>query len=157
MSLSKLMKAYLLLTTLLTLCSGCNFKSSEKNSLEFPLPLNLKAVYWGSDVQYPILGLVILDELNFVIVGKQDELLVNGKTVEVEKITKLGIGDYKLLIEVMDTQGGTFYIECSKNNKNNITNNDLILIVFDSINMVNQDALQWIEVDEILEQLKEVS
>lgn len=152
MNQSKLLKVFLLLITSLTLWSGCNFRSSEKTSLEFPLPLNLKAVYWGSDVQYPILGLVILDDLNFVIVGKKDEFLVNGKTVEVEKITRFGIGDYKLLIEVLDTQGGTFYIECSKNN--NVTNNELILIVFDSIKMVNQDTIKWIEADEILEQLK---
>lgn len=99
-----LLQSLLFIVGSLVFWEGCNFKTT----LEFPLPLNLKAVYWGSDVQYPIVGLVILDEMNFVIVGKGDDFLVNGDTVEVEKISKLGIGDSKLLIEVLDNQGDTF-------------------------------------------------
>lgn len=68
-------------------------RTPEKSTPEFQLPLNLKAVFWGSDVQYPIVGLVILDDLNFMKVGKRSEFLVKGDTVEVEKTTKLGLGN----------------------------------------------------------------
>lgn len=146
------LQALLLIIGSLVLWSGCNFNTSEKSSLEYSLPLNLKAVYWGSDVQYPIVGLVILDEMNFVIVGKKDDFLVDRDTVEVEKITKLGIGDYKLLIEVLDTQSDTFYIECIKNSIGN--KHDMSLITFDNIHMINQDSVKWIEAEEILKRLK---
>lgn len=100
----------------------------------------------------PIVGLVILDEMNFVIVGKGDDFLVNGDTVEVEKISKLGIGDSKLLIEVLDNQGDTFYIDCIKNS--NETKNPLNLIAFDNIPRVTKDSVKWIEEEEILKRLK---
>lgn len=100
----------------------------------------------------PIVGLVILDEMNFVIVGKGDDFLVNGDTVEVEKISKLGIGDSKLLIEVLDNQGDTFFIDCIKNR--NETKNPLNLIAFDNIPRVTKDNVKWIEEEEILKRLK---
>ena len=141
-----------LLFTLLTFWSACNLKTSEQTSDEYLLPLGLKAVYWGSDVQYPIVGLVIEDDLNFVIVGKEDKFLVNRDTVEVEKITKLGIGDYRLLVEVLDTKSDTFYIECIENNIG--TKQDLSLIASDNIDMVNQDSIKWVDADDIVKRLK---
>jgi hypothetical protein len=126
---------------------GCNFKTQEKSTLEFPLPLNLKAVFWGSDVQYPIVGLVILDEMNFVIVGKGDDFLDNGDTVEVEKISKLGVGENKLLIEVMDTRGDFFYIECIKNL--NGMGNEISLTTYNDVDEKVKNSFKWIEAVEI--------
>lgn len=146
-----LLQSLLLIIFSLVFWSGCKLKTSEKSSLEFPLPLNLKAVYWGSDVQYPIVGLVIIDDLNFVIVGKNDDFLVNGDTVIVEKITKVGVGDNKLLIEVLDTRGDFFYIECLKNLDG--MNHDVSLIPFDDIDEKNEDSFNWIEADEIIKQV----
>lgn len=137
----------------LIMLSACNLKSSEQSNQEFPLPLNLKAVYWGYDVQHPLIGLVIEDELNFVIIGKEDKFLLNSDTVEVEKITKLGIGDYRLLVEVLDTKSDTFYIECIENNTG-VTRHYLSLIVSDNIDMVNQDSLNWVNAEEIVKRLK---
>lgn len=153
MILGKFLKEILFIIASLALWNCCNFKTSENSNLEFPLPLNLKAVYYGSDVQYPILGLVIIDDLNFVIVGKNDEFIVNGDSVEVEKITKIGIGDYKVFIEFRDTQNEIFYIECTKRNNNKV-NQAISLITFDNVNMLNQDSIKWIEADDVLKTLK---
>lgn len=147
-----LLQSLLFIVGSLIFWEGCNFKTQDKSTLEFPLPLNLKAVYWGSDVQYPIVGLVILDEMNFVIVGRGDDFLVNGDTVEVEKISKLGIGDSKLLIEVLDNQGDTFYIDCIKNGDK--TKNHVNLIAFYNNHRASKDSVNWIEADEILKRLK---
>lgn len=152
MKQSKLLIVFLLTITSLTVWSACNLRTSEQSSQEFPLPLNLKAVYWGADVQFPIRGLVIEDDLNVLIVGKESKFLVNRDTVEVEKITKLGIGDYRLLVEVLDTKSDTFYIECIENNTG--TKHDLSLIASDNIDMVNQDSIRWIDADEIVKRLK---
>lgn len=86
------------------------------------------------------------------MVGKGDDFLVNGDTVVVEKISKLGIGDCKLLIEVLDNQGDTFYIDCIKNSGE--TKNPLNLIAFDNIPMATKDSVKWIAAEEILKQLK---
>ncbi len=152
MKQNQLMNVFLIMIATITTWSSCNFRSSEKIRDEFPLPLNLKAVYWGSDVQYPILGLVIQDDLNFVIVAKKDKFLVNRDTVEVEKITRLGIEEHKLLIEVLDTHGSTFFIECSKNSK--VTKHNLSLITFDNINNLDVSNIRWVGSDEILEKLR---
>ena len=129
------------------LWGSCKFRSANHTTKEFPLPLNLKAVFWDSRIQYPTMGLVILDDMNFVIVGKNDYFLVNGDSVEVEKITKLDVGDNKLLIEVLDTRGNFFYIECIK--KLDGTNHDISLITFDDIDIKNEDSFNWIEAVEI--------
>jgi hypothetical protein len=126
---------------------GCNFKTQEKSTLEFPLPLNLKAVFWGSDVQYPILGLVILDDLNFLKVGKGSEFLVKGDTVEVEKITGIGRSDNKMLIKFLDTRGEFFYIECFKNL--NGTENEVSFIASNDIDIKVKNRFNWIEAVEI--------
>lgn len=153
MKRNKILKSILLIIALLTLWNACNYKAKEKSDLEFPLPLNLRAVYYGSDVQYPILGLVIQDDLNFVLVGKYDYFLVDGDSMEVEKITKLGIGNNKLLVEVLNTKGYTFYIECTKN-KDITVNSGVTLITHEKIDMLNQESINWIGADEILDILK---
>jgi len=139
--------------TSLIMWSACNPRKSQQKSQEFLLPLNLKATYLGSDVHYPIIGLVIEDELGFVVVGKEDKFLVNKDTVEVEKITKLGVGDFRLLIEVQDTRSDTFYIECIENNTG-ISEHYLSLIASDNIDMLKLDSIKWIDVDEIIKRLK---
>ncbi|MEM0941280.1 MAG: hypothetical protein AAGI25_16055 [Bacteroidota bacterium] len=152
MKQSKLLIVLLSTITSLTVLSACTLMTEQSNK-EFPLPLNLKAVYWGADVQFPVRGLVIEDDLNVLMVGKESKFLVNRDTVEVEKITKLGIGDYRLLVEVLDTKSDTFYIECIENNTG-VTRHDLSLITSDNIDMLNQDSIRWIEADEITKRLK---
>jgi hypothetical protein len=151
MKQGKLLIVVLLMITSLTVLIACILMTEQSNK-EYPLPLNLKAVYWGYDVQYPLVGLVIEDEINFVMVGKEDKFLVNRDTVEVEKITKLGIGDYRLLVEVLDTKSDTFYIECIENNTG--TKHALSLIASDNIDMVIQDSIRWVDADEIVKRLK---
>ena len=152
MKQDKLLIVLLLMLTSLTVLSACTLMTEQSNK-EFPLPLNLKAVYWGADVQFPVRGLVIEDDLNVLMVGKESKFLVDRDTIEVEKITKLGIGDYRLLVEVLDTKNDTFYIECIENNTG-VTRHDLSLIVSYNIDMIDQDSIKWVDADEIVKRLK---
>ena len=136
----------------LTVWSACTLRPTEQRNKEYQLPLNLKAVYWDSDVQKPIIGLVIEDELNFVIVGKEDKFLVNKDTLQVEKIERLGIGQERLLLELMDTKNNKFYIECTENSTG--PDYEVNLITSESIDRIDQKGIKWIQADEIVRQLK---
>ncbi|UII27583.1 hypothetical protein LVD15_03920 [Fulvivirga maritima] len=136
---------------ILTECNKPKEESQQgesKQEEQLSLPLNLKIGYWGPDVQYPPIGLVIEDELGLVVVGKESEFLFNNDTVLVEKIKRIGFDKFRIVAEIEDKKGELFYIECVQNDLSTSTNN-LRVTTWNSIDVIEADSLRWVDSSDI--------
>ncbi|MFA0961224.1 hypothetical protein AB9P05_05430 [Roseivirga sp. BDSF3-8] len=117
------------------------------------LPQNLKIGYWGTDIKYPTIGLVVENDFGFILIGKESKFPISGDTIEVDKINRICFNDKILIAEVNTYEMGEYYIKCIGNNHSD-SGKEYRLVAVKNIDASEANNCSWIDASILIKKLE---